>query len=257
MPKQQNPEDAPSPPDDPANATGTEQQMKAEAEGPTQAELDERELKLAEREEALRRRQREMELAAAEANLDMREADLARVGAQGFERSGTVRKDVRGEAITEPVRQRRHRGGQMVDKFAVPPEKIPIGTSYEWKTKTVFGQTNTSYETFLRAQGWEPVPSSRHPDMMPEGYDGPVEIDGMVLCERPMELTREAMQEDFRNAREAVQVKEQQLYGTPDGQFQRHRANGSNDFIQVNRSVEPGTPTQPNYQYERGGIEVE
>ncbi len=145
----------------------------------------------------------------------------------------------------------------MPSEFHIPKDQIPVGTSYQWNNYTVFGQNNPSYDSHMLMQGWRPVDSTRHPHLVPEGYKGPLIVKGQVLMERPMELTLEARQEDYERAIGEVQRKEEQLYGTPAGTMPRSRANGSNDFIQVNREVVPGAPTKSNYTYDTGGQPVE
>jgi len=84
------------------------------------------------------------------------------------------------------------------------------------------------------ARGWEPVPASRHRSMMPEGHYNTIERKGMILMERPSEITRIAMDRELATAREVVASKERALGMTPSGTFERdHRRTG------VNKSYEP------------------
>jgi Kef-type K+ transport system membrane component KefB len=41
--------------------------------------------------------------------------------------------------------------------------------------------------------GWETVDAKRHPEMMPKGYVGSIEREGMLLCERPLEITQDPL----------------------------------------------------------------
>ncbi len=109
------------------------------------------------------------------------------------------------------------------DKFYIDPKIIPDGWSYEYKMFTVLGKEDPSYQVQLRQNGWEPVPVSRHPELMPVGYEGNTIIrDGQMLMERPLEITEERKQRDRRNAREQVQAKEEQLGAAPAGTFERN-----------------------------------
>lgn len=227
---------------------------------PSIAELNAREAEL---------NRREAELAAAEENLrlvqqtaqqrglsiDPPPADLAQTAAFAG-RTGTLRSGgARTDDITVPVRaQRRYRGGEMPNEFHIPPEQIPPGTSYQWNNHTVFGQENPSYSAYMGMQGWEPVHSSRHPHLVPVGYEGPIIVKGQILMERPQYMTNEALQEELDKARGEVQAKEEQLYGAPPGTMPRARANGSNEFITIDKEIVQGTPAKPNYQYEPGGV---
>lgn len=225
---------------------------------PSMAEIEAREKALADKDADLALREREADLRLAEANAALREVDVVRteqaaVTAASPARSGTLRNETaRSANVTEPIRRRRYHDGEMPSEFHVPQSDIPLGTSYQWNNETVFGQTNPSYDSHMLMQGWRPVDASRHPNLMPEGYSGPIRVKGQVLMERPMELTLEALQEDKDRALNEVRRKEEQLYGAPAGTLQRSRANGSNDFIQVNREVVPGAPAKPNYQYGDG-----
>ena len=85
--------------------------------------------------------------------------------------------------------------------------------------------------------GWEPVPASRHPSMMPDsgGYNT-IERKGMILMERPEEVTQEARIAEQRRARMQVRQKEEQLNSAPSGQFGRN--NKDNSLVKVKKSYE-------------------
>jgi hypothetical protein len=107
-----------------------------------------------------------------------------------------------------------------VDDFRAP--EAPPGWSYEWKRKLNLGAEDPAYQVELARKGWEPVPTSRHPAFMPDGGRHPIiERKGMVLMERPLELTEEARRIEIQKARNQVRSKEQQLNAAPDGQFGR------------------------------------
>ena len=135
---------------------------------------------------------------------------------------------------------RAHRNGDLddgTDEFFVEPGVIPDGWTYEWKTKTVMGAEDPAHQVQLKRNGWEPVPSSRHPEMMPAGYIG-VEITrkGMVLMERPSEITEEIRQLDNRRARLQVRAKEEQLAAAPSGHFER--SNKGNEMSKIKKGYE-------------------
>ena len=96
-----------------------------------------------------------------------------------------------------------------VDKFATPTP--PEGWSYEWKVKAVMGYVDSAYLSKMARSGWEPVEIDRHPEMMQKGATGAIERDGMVLCERPLEITEDMRARDIRMARQQVATKEAQL----------------------------------------------
>jgi len=147
-------------------------------------------------------------------------------------RAGESPRLAAAEPVRSTVRERKRKGGSNIDRFWVDPAMIPDGMSWEWKRQTVFGKSDRSYDAFLSDQGWLPVEQSRYPNF-------PVERDGMILMERPIELTREAQAEDRAAAIDAVRSKERQLYEAGDGEFQRRRADGSST-VSINSYVERG-----------------
>lgn len=103
-----------------------------------------------------------------------------------------------------------------VDEFKLPP--APDGWTYEWKTKAVLGQVNHAHLTELKRQGWDEVPTERHPEEMPIGGAHPViERKGMILMQRPTVIVEESRMAQDRKARSQVKFKEEQLNGTPEG----------------------------------------
>jgi hypothetical protein len=141
----------------------------------------------------------------------------APLAARGTARSNIVREDdVRGA-----IRSRKRKGGGANDKFHVPLNLVPPGWTYEWKRVSVIGKEDPAYAIEMREQGWTPVPAERHPEFMPDEHKGAIARDGLILMERPEELTREAQEEDRVNALLQVRNKEAQLTGAQLGQFER------------------------------------
>jgi hypothetical protein len=140
-----------------------------------------------------------------------------------------VRNEVREDNPADRARQRaaeirKHRAGldlDSTDRFAFDTSIIPDGWSYEWKRKSIYNQEDPAYQIRLADGGWTPVPASRHPNLMPVGNYATIERDGMVLMERPKELTDEAKDIELRRARNQVRAKEAQLSATPDGTLSR------------------------------------
>lgn len=125
-----------------------------------------------------------------------------------------------------------------VDEFYIPKDIIPEGWSYEWKRRTVLGQEDPSYQVALAKQGWEAVPAARHPEMMPLDWRGTlIERKGMVLMERPLEITQEVQAHDLRKARLQVRQKEAQLNSAEQGQFSRSKSDGTS-LVKINKSYE-------------------
>ena len=129
-------------------------------------------------------------------------------------------EDPRTRAARRAAELREHLGSmdQGTDEFYIDPRIIPDGWSYEWKRHTTLGMQDPSYQVSIAQRGWEAVPASRHPELMPDNYaGGTIERKGMLLMERPLEITKEVQELEKRKAREQVGNKEAQLAGQPAG----------------------------------------
>lgn len=114
------------------------------------------------------------------------------------------------------VRKRKFQAGE--DRFGIPVDEIPEGSSYEWKRWSVNGEEQPFYLANMREQGWEPVEPRRHPNWLPENYDRPHIIkEGLILMERPMELTLEAREETRKLSLRQVRDQMAQLGQAPPG----------------------------------------
>lgn len=128
-------------------------------------------------------------------------------------------------------------GEDGTDEFYIDASEIPPGWSYEWKRRTVLGADDPAYQVAVARQGWEPVPAHRHPAMMPADWRGStIERKGMVLMERPLEITQDARNRDLKQARLQVRAKEEQLNSSEGGQFERD--NKGNSLVKVRKSYE-------------------
>lgn len=130
----------------------------------------------------------------------------------------------RDRAARRAAEIRGHLGGENdgTDEFFIPSDMIPDGWSYEWKRETVMGQEDPAYQVALARQGWEPVPASRHPEMMPKDWNQEaIKRKGLILCERPQEISHAARMKEQRQARQQLQIKKQQLNEAPAGTFER------------------------------------
>lgn len=149
-------------------------------------------------------------------------------------------EDPRARAARRAAELRDHRNGDMdegIDEFYIDPADIPEGWSYEWKRRTVLGAEDPAYQVALARAGWEPVPTSRHPSYMPMGGDYPfIERKGMILMERPLEITDEARNSELRKARMQVRQKEAQLNSADSGHFER--TNKDQSLVKVRKSYE-------------------
>lgn len=135
--------------------------------------------------------------------------------------------DPRARAAARAAQLREHVGDldEGTDEFYIPPSMVPDGWTYEWKRRTIWNQEDPAYTVQLARDGWEEVPLNRdatHQAMMPRGWSGnTIERKGMILMERPKEISDEIARIELRRARQQVRIKEQQIAGTPDGTLTR------------------------------------
>jgi len=160
----------------------------------------------------------------------------------------TIREDIRAPMREEDPRTRAARRaaelrdhlGDMdegTDDFYINKDDIPAGWEYEWKRKLLLGAEDPAYQVALARAGWEPVPTSRHPSYMPNSGDHPIiERKGMVLMERPSEISDEARSIELRKARNQVRQKEAQLNSAEGGQFER--ANKDQSLVNIRKSYD-------------------
>jgi hypothetical protein len=124
------------------------------------------------------------------------------------------------------------------DQFAVDPRLIPDGWDFQWKVLTVYGKENPSYQMQLIRMGWEAVPSSMVPGMLPLDDNSKTVIrDGMILMMRPKEITENLRKKQLMTSRDQVTQKEKELDVAPPGQFEREYKGES--LNRIRRSVEP------------------
>ena len=160
----------------------------------------------------------------------------------------TIREDIRAPMREEDPRTRAARRaaelrdhlGDMdegTDDFYINKADIPQGWEYEWKRKLLLGAEDPAYQVALARAGWEPVPTSRHPSYMPNSGDYPtIERKGMILMERPSEISDEARAIELRKARNQVRQKEAQLNSAEGGQFER--ANKDQSLVNIRKSYD-------------------
>ena len=149
-------------------------------------------------------------------------------------------EDPRTRAARRAAELRDHLGddlGDGVDEFYIDPRIIPDGWSYEYKRYTLLGAQDPSYQVQLARGGWDTVPAHRHPELMPDNWKGQtIERRGMILMERPKEITEQVKARELRKAREQVGTKEAQLSGAPPGQFDRD--NKGDRLVKIRKSYE-------------------
>lgn len=100
------------------------------------------------------------------------------------------------------------------DKFFVPPDIIPDGWTYEWKTFTVHNAEQSDRVNAFQRTGWSFVPANRpgHAIFLPTNWKEKIIIkEGMVLVERPTEICELVKNRALNEARAQVRIKDDQL----------------------------------------------
>lgn len=118
-------------------------------------------------------------------------------------RSGSTRASETREAT-----MRKRPETHFQSKLYVPPEKIPGEMTYSWVRESTLNEPDPDNMTDRMIRGWQPVPASRHPEMVPPplpGYEGHevavIRRGGLILCERP---TRDV--EEYRRDRDLENI---------------------------------------------------
>ena len=108
-----------------------------------------------------------------------------------------------------------------VDKFFIDKSRVPDGWDYEWKRDATFGKEDPSYMSALLMTGWEPVPTEDMPELMPGMKEPAIRRDGMILMQRPKEISEAARAKEYQRARGQVRAKEAQNGMAGDGEGPR------------------------------------
>jgi hypothetical protein len=99
------------------------------------------------------------------------------------------------------------------NRFDIDQSRIPQGMAYEWKRKNFMGAEDIEHLVNLDANGWTAVPAERHPELSGTRLQSGSEIvrGGLMLMERPVEITEEARELDGFAAKNAVASQVQRL----------------------------------------------
>lgn len=150
------------------------------------------------------------------------------------------------------------RRNNMDDQFHIPEELKEDGWDYQWNRISVLGQEDSSTIINDRENGWRPIMADRPGfagRFMPAGHKGPIEREGLQLCERPMALTMEARAEDHANAVQQKNTNRRDfgLKEVPEGFDAHHHrlaAMGKGGAPGVDVSIEGALPSDGKYRYD-------
>jgi len=109
------------------------------------------------------------------------------------------------------------------DRLKIPDDVLnrlrrDYGMSVQWVTASVYGKDEPQYRSAFEKGGWTPVNTGDFDGCLdglftPKGYDGEINMEGLVLHARPMEITRRAEEREARKGKEPVRIMESQIYG--------------------------------------------
>lgn len=122
-------------------------------------------------------------------------------------------------APQRPAQRSEQRVGQRLvmrtgsNRFEFDRSLIPNGMTYEFKRFSMFGQEDKEHLVDLEQNGWTPVPAERHPELSGRRAVAGADIvrGGLMLMERPTEITDEARELDTFAARHQVAAQVQRL----------------------------------------------
>lgn len=103
------------------------------------------------------------------------------------------------------------------DRLKIPKHKFPDGMDLQWVTDSIYGAPTPQRRARFEKRLWEPVQTGdfdgRFDYFMPKGFKGQIEVDGLILCARPLELSIRSRQKERNKAVEQVLIKERQIMG--------------------------------------------
>lgn len=154
----------------------------------------------------------------------------------------TMRDDVRHELReSDPQESARKRTAEIlaqggidvasVDKFLVPDHLKHPEWTIEWKRWSSYNAEDNDNINRCLQTGWQYVPASRPGFQMflPRGWkENFILKEGMVLMERPAEITEMVEKRQLDEAKAQVRRKEQQVGEAPVGTLQRQDSAGNN-----------------------------
>lgn len=134
------------------------------------------------------------------------------------------------------------------DIYHLDPSEIPADWDYQWNTYTVLNQQATDSQVLMHANGWRPVPASRHPGRWTQpGDTGAIVVGGMRLEERPTALGDQARAEDKAKARTQMRDQTDSLRLTeklPQGMStnRKYRGAGADVRITIDKNIDIPRP---------------
>ncbi len=160
-----------------------------------------------------------------------------------------------GEILT----RNRVSGDGYINEFDIPSSVIDPDWSLHWARTSCNGKADNANINELYDNGWRPASPKNYEKVMPDmrGKET-IERDGLMLMERPVRLTQEAIEEQHQAALELREI-QGEAFGKrklPNG-FEKGRKAGKGNFNAskiLNRTVEQAPKeARPQYAYATPG----
>lgn len=107
-----------------------------------------------------------------------------------------------------------------------PPETLPTpatqaGYVFRWIRTSMMGQLDPTNASAKFREGWEPVKSDDHPELMHQAdpnskYKGNIEIGGLLLCKAPEEMLKQRAEYFNRQAQSQMEAVDNNFMRTED-----------------------------------------
>jgi hypothetical protein len=169
----------------------------------------------------------------------------------------TMRPEMRPDDLraTDPQEAARIRAAQVLaqlgdslgeeDKFFIPEELKDPSWDIQWKRFSVYNAEDHGYLSSLQRTGWEFVPARRpgFERFVPRNWkDDFILKEGMVLMERPKEVSNIIEGRQLGQARERIRIAEQKNGQSPPGTLPRDNSGrpiAANGVAGVRRTIGP------------------
>lgn len=109
------------------------------------------------------------------------------------------------------------------DRLRIPREIVDkcrrdYGLDLQWVTSSVYGKPEPQRMAHFTKKHWTPLHNDDLDGLFdgmyhPRGSDATIEVDGLTLMARPLEISNRSRERERRDARLPVQIKEQQIHG--------------------------------------------
>jgi hypothetical protein len=127
------------------------------------------------------------------------------------------------------------------NRLHIDKSEVPEGMDMRWVTAEVFGKSFADWRSDAEKRGWTPVHQQDFDGQfdgrfMPKGRTGEIVVDGLVLCARPMELSKRSKIKEMLAAGTPMEDVRKKLHGGLDVPGGDHAS--ARDFNHIKSNVE-------------------